>query len=105
MEPRRKQGCDDLRERGAEVKAKARATAVDFLRSELEVADTLVTLAETTANRETVIRNLRNAWRALKVAQESAEQLQMDSAERQAFRDTHGALCLRLANLHLRLPD
>jgi len=47
----------------------------------------------------------RNAWRALKVAQESAEQLQMDSAERQDFRDTHGALCLRLANLQLRLPD
>jgi hypothetical protein len=105
MEPRRDQGCNGPGERAAEVKAQARATALDFLRSELEVADTLVTLAETTANRETGIRNLRNAWRALKVAQESAEQLQMDSAERQAFRETHGALCLRLANLHLRLPD
>jgi len=105
MEPRRDQECDELRERGAEVKAQARATALDFLRSELEVADTLVTLAETTANGETVIRNLRNAWRALRVAQESAEQLQMDSVERQAFRDRHGALCLRLANLQIRLPD
>src|SRR5262252_8433951 len=89
----------ELRARALEVEAQARQIALDFLGSELEVADTLVTVAETTSNGEAVMRNLSNAWRALKVAQEFAEQLQMDPVERQTFRDRHGALCLRLANL------
>src|SRR5690349_277611 len=105
MQPRRDQECDELSERGSGVQAQERETALDLLRSELEVADTLITLAETTADGETVIGSLANAWRALKVAQEFAEQIQMESVERQTFRDRHGALCLRLANLHLRLPD
>jgi len=95
----------ELSARASEIEAQARKIGLDFLRSELDVADTLVTLAETTANGESVIRNLSNAWRALKVAQEFAEQIQMDPIERHTFRDRHGALCLRLANLHLRLPD
>jgi ubiquinone biosynthesis protein Coq4 len=105
MQVPRDQEFAELRARASEGEAQAREIALDFLRAELERADSLVTLAETSANGETVIRNLSNAWRALRVAQESAEHLQMDSLERQAFRDTHGALCLRLANLHLRLPD
>jgi hypothetical protein len=105
MEVRRDQEGAELRARGSGVKAQAREIALDFLRSELEVASTLVTLAETTADGEPVIRNLRNAWRALKAAQELAEQLQLDSVERRTFRGTHGALCLRLADLHLQLHD
>jgi hypothetical protein len=83
----------------------AQPVAVDFLRSELEVASTLVSVAETTSSYESALRNLRNAWLALKTAQEFAEKLGLGPDERRAFNDRHGELCLRLANLHVRLED
>jgi hypothetical protein len=69
------------------------------------MAGTLVSVAESTSNCESALRNLRNAWLALKTAQEFAEKLDLGSDERRAFHDRHGELCLRLANLHLRLEE
>ena len=69
------------------------------------MADTLISVAEKTANSETVVRNLKNAWMALKYAYEFAEKLGLESSERGTFRDMHGALCLRLANVRVRAQD
>jgi hypothetical protein len=90
---------------GVEVQAQGREIAVGFLWSELDVADTLVSVAETSANYETAVRNLRNAWLALEAAQRYAEQLHLDSTERNTFRKLHGALCVRLADLQIRSQD
>jgi hypothetical protein len=59
-----------------------------FLRSELEVASTLVSVAETTSSCESALRNLRNAWVALKTAQEFAGKLDLGCGERRAFHDS-----------------
>jgi len=80
-------------------------TAVGLLWAELDVARTRVWVAETTCTRETALRNLRNAWLALNAAQDCAERLNLDSIERRSFRDLHNALCLRLAELHIRGQD
>jgi len=105
MRNRQIRECREAGAQASKVVAEARELAMDFLRSELEVASTLVSVAETTSNSESVLRNVRNAWLALKTAQEFAEKLALDSDERCAFHDRHGALCLRLANLHVRLED
>jgi hypothetical protein len=105
MRHRQNRECREPRARASKVVAEARELAVGFLRSELEVASTLVSVAETTSSSETALRNLRNAWLALKTAQESAEKLALESDERRAFHDAHGELCLRLANLHVRLDE
>jgi hypothetical protein len=96
---------DELTALRAEIKAKAGQTAIDFLRAELEVAATLISVAETTSQHNTAVRNLRNAWLALKAADEFANQLDLEDTERSAFRDRHGDLCLRLANVHIRSLD
>jgi hypothetical protein len=95
--------CRQPEAQPSKVLAEARELAVDFLRSELEVASTLVSVAETTSSCKSALRNLRNAWVALKTAQEFAEKLDLGCSERRAFHDRHGELCLRLANLHVRL--
>jgi hypothetical protein len=95
----------ETRARASTLVAESRELAVGFLRSELEVASTLVAVAETTSSSETALRNLRNAWLALKTAQELAEKLGLESDQRRAFHDAHGDLCLRLANLHVRLEE
>src|SRR5215467_540239 len=105
MRDRQNRECREPGAQASRVVAEARELAVDFVRSELEVARTLVSVAETTSNSETVLRNLRNAWLALKTAQEFADRLDLESDERRAFHDRHGELCLRLANLHVRLED
>jgi hypothetical protein len=88
--------------RAATPEAERRKVVLDLLKSELEVAGTFISAAETTANAETAVRNITNAWVALKTAVDLAEQLPLDSDERRAFRDGYGALCLRLADLQLR---
>src|SRR5215475_8039328 len=103
MRDRQHRECREPGAQASRVVAEARELALDFLRSELEVARTLVAVAETTTNGETAVRNLRNAWLALKTAQEFAEKLDLESEERRAFNDRHGELCLRLADLHVRL--
>ena len=105
MRDRQNRECREPGAQASKAVAEARELAVDFVRSELEVARTLVSVAETTSNSETVLRNLRNAWLALKTAQEFADRLDLESDERRAFHDRHGELCLRLANLHVRLED
>jgi hypothetical protein len=89
----------------ATLQTQTSEVVLDLLKSELEVASTFVSAAETTANSETAVRNITNAWIALKTALEFAEQLHLDSDERRAFRDGYGALCLRLADLQLRGQD
>ncbi|MBV9725035.1 MAG: hypothetical protein JO299_07660 [Gammaproteobacteria bacterium] len=88
-----------------ELQAQTREIAVGFLWSELDVADTLVSVAETTAHYETAVRNLQNAWLALEAAQKYAEQLDLDATERNTFRALHGTLCVRLADLQVRSQD
>lgn len=100
---RQDQECREPEAQPSKVVAEAREPAMDSLRSELEVASTLVSVAETTSSCQSAQRNLRNAWVALKTAQEFAEKLDMGCGERRAFHDRHGELCLRLANLHVRL--
>jgi hypothetical protein len=84
------------------VKSQTRGVIFDLLNSELEIAETFVSVAETTGHRERALRNVANAWLALKTALELAEQLDMDSAERRVFRDRYGVLCMRLTDLQLR---
>jgi len=103
MRDRQKRECREPGAQPSKVVAEARELAVGFLRSELEVASTLVSVAETTSSCESALRNLRNAWLALKTAQEFSEKYDLGSDERRAFHDRHGELCLRLANLHVRL--
>jgi hypothetical protein len=88
-----------------ELQPQTREIAVGFLWSELDVADTLVSVAETTAHYETAVRNLRNAWLALEGAQKYAKQLDLDATDRNTFRELHGALCVRLADLQIRSQD
>ena len=103
MRDRQNHECREPGARPSKVVTEARELAVDFLRSELEVASTLVSVAETTCSCESGLRHLRNAWLALKTAQEFAARLELGSDARRAFHDRHGELCLRLANLHVRL--
>jgi len=91
--------------RAATSQTQTREVVVDLLKSELEVASAFISAAEATANSETAVRNITNAWMALKTALEVAERLHLDFDERRAFRDGYGALCLRLADLQLRLQD
>jgi len=105
MRDRQYRECREPGAQASKVVTEARELAMDFLRSELDVASTLVSVAETTSNSESVLRNLRNAWLALKTAQEFAEKLDLESDDRRTFHDRHGELCLRLANLHVRLED
>ena len=93
------------RARESTVKIKALGIVRDLVKSELEVADTFVLVAQTTAHRETARRNLRHAWVALKTARKFAEQVDMDSAERRAFLDSYGALVVRVTDLQLKLED
>jgi hypothetical protein len=83
------------------VHPRSQGLALQLLRSELDIAGTFVTVAETSAKSKAAISNLRRAWRALKLAEEFAQQLQLDGAERASFRDVHGALCLRLTRLSM----
>lgn len=86
----------------AMLKGKAREAVLEFLKSELEIAETFVSVAETTANRETAVRTVTNACLALKTALNLAGQLHLDSAERRAFQDSYGALYLRLEDLRVQ---
>jgi hypothetical protein len=65
---------DDLSALEAELKARPDLTAPRFLRSELEVAATLGHTCGTSSERETGLRNLRNAWRALKTARRMCQE-------------------------------
>src|SRR5215510_394695 len=76
----------EYRAKASKAKAEARQIAVNLLRSELEVAVTLIRVAETTSNWETALRNLRNAGLALKGVEEFAKKLELDLPERGAFR-------------------
>jgi len=91
--------------RTSTLQAQTRETLLDVLKSELEVAGTFVSAAETAADSETAVRTVTNAWMALKTALDLAEQLHLDADERRAFRDGYGAVCLRLADLQLRSQD
>ena len=84
------------------VKTQTRAVIFELLNGELEIAETFVSVAETTGHRERAVRNVANAWLALKTALDLAKQLDMHSAERRAFRDSYGVLCTRLTDLQLR---
>lgn len=84
------------------VTTQTRRVILDLLNSELEIAETFVSVAETTSHGERAVRNVANAWLALKTALELAEQLDLDSAERRAFRDSYAVLCTRLTDLQLR---
>jgi hypothetical protein len=80
----------------------AREITAIFLWSELDVAGTFVSVAESAVDGETVLRNVTNAWMALRAAQGYAEQLDLDAHERAGFRQTHRDLCRRLAELQMR---
>ncbi|MBV8144721.1 MAG: hypothetical protein JO184_06915 [Gammaproteobacteria bacterium] len=86
-------------------RAEAREFAVTVLWAELDVAGTFVAVAETATDRATVLRHVTNAWMALKAAQGYAEQLDLDSRERRAFRETQSDLCRRLVELQYSLLD
>jgi hypothetical protein len=83
----------------------ARETGVDLLWSELELANTFVTVGETSSNSATAMRNLNNAWLALKSAHQSSQSLDLKAAELDDFRGAYLALCVRLADLQLQLRD
>jgi len=68
--------------------AQAHEIAVNF-RSELEVADTFLHVAQTSSNYETAHRSLRNAWLALKAVEEFAQELELDFSERRVFSDLY----------------
>jgi len=93
----------DLFTRGFEARDQTQETAVRSVRAELELAATFVSVAEAASNSQTALRNIQNAWRALKTVGEFAGKLGLESAERQLVLDAHGALCLRLAHLQARL--
>jgi hypothetical protein len=103
--PEQKKRLDQLKARRQQLKDVAHEAAVNFLWAELDVSDTLASVAETTSNSRTAMHDLINAWVALKSAHEYAERLDLDADERRTFRDMHGALCLRLADLQLRSPN
>lgn len=69
------------------------------------MAGSLISVAEVTSPYESGIRNLENAWLALKAADDFADTLDLDEPEREHFRDRYAALCLRLANVHTQLED
>ena len=83
--------------------AQARQVAVEFLLSELDVAETLISVAKTTSQSETALRNLKNAWLALEAAEKFAKRLEPDFPSRRAFRDKYVDLCRRLTSLRIRL--
>ena len=93
----------DLFTPGFESREPTPETAVRSVRAELELAATLVSAAETASNSHTAQRNIQNAFLALKTVRELAGKFDLESAERQMFLDAHGALCLRLAHLQVRL--
>lgn len=91
--------------RALTAETQTREILLDLLVSELEVAGTLISVAETSTNYETVVRNVSNAWLALTTAAEFANQLDLDSAAYGAFRDSYVGLCQRLGDLQVRPED
>ncbi len=96
---------EELRAQSARVKAEAREAAVAFLRSELEVAATLMSVAQTTSRAESARRNLDNASVALKTVEQFVKKLDLQAAERSSLGEIHAALCVRLANLRAHSPE
>jgi aryl-alcohol dehydrogenase-like predicted oxidoreductase len=96
---------EDLRAQSARIKAEALEAALAFLRSELEVAATLMSVAQTTSRAETARRNLDNASIALKTVEQYIKKLDLEPAERGSLGELHAALCARLANLRAHSHD
>jgi len=91
--------CGDserLRARGCELRAQARLAGVDFLNLELQVADSLLAVAESTSNFDTRQRNLGNARVALMAVERFSEKLPLG---RDNLRNRCDHLSLRLKRL------
>jgi len=88
-----------LRARACRLRAQARLAGVDFLHSELQVADSLLAVAESTSDLDTRLRNLGNARVALLAVERFAEKLAVTSVGRDNLRDRCGHLSLRLKRL------
>ena len=96
---------DGLRASLSNTSARTNRVAQDLIRAQLKVADSLISVAETTCRLESGVRNVRNAWRALNGVEQFARKVNFEVPERERFRDVHSALCLRLANLRTRSQD
>jgi len=88
-----------LRARACTLRAQARRAGVDFLHLELQVADSLLAVAESTSDSDTRLRNLGNARVALLAVQRFSEKLAVTSVGRDNLRNRCDHLSLRLKRL------